>query len=98
MKKSDRTTQEAMLSFRSFCRHGLVWLAAAAMVGSATLNCAAGSGSDDTRGVRVVPNLAQGRVDVLVDGKLFTAYIFPKTLKKPVLFPLNTAQGTPVTR
>jgi hypothetical protein len=97
MKTSDCTVEDVMLSFRSICRQGLVWLAIAATFGAATFNCAAGGG-DDQRGVRVVPNLSQGRVDVLVDGKLFTAYIFPNSLKKPVLFPLNTAQGTPVTR
>ena len=38
------------------------------------------------------------RVDVLVDGKPFTAYIWPTTLKKPVLFPIRAASGTIITR
>lgn len=50
------------------------------------------------RGVRVVPNEAQRRVDVFVDGKPFTSYVWPETLKKPVLYPLRAATGTPVTR
>jgi hypothetical protein len=37
-------------------------------------------------------------VDVLVDGRPFTAYVWPERLKKPVLFPLRTARGTVVTR
>lgn len=49
-------------------------------------------------GVRVVVNGAARRADVYVDGKPFTAYIWPETVKKPVLFPLRTAQGTVVTR
>jgi len=49
-------------------------------------------------GVTVVPNEASNRVDVLVDGQPFTSYIWPDTLKKPVLFPLRTASGTVVTR
>jgi len=49
-------------------------------------------------GVTVVPNEASHRVDVLVDGQPFTSYIWPDTLKKPVLFPLRTASGTIVTR
>ncbi|HKQ05169.1 MAG TPA: PmoA family protein [Blastocatellia bacterium] len=49
-------------------------------------------------GVQVVPNEAARRVDVFVDGKPFTAYIWPETIKKPVLFPLRTAQGATVTR
>jgi hypothetical protein len=49
-------------------------------------------------GVQVVPKPAEQRVDVLVDGKPFTAYIWPGRLKKPVLYPLNTAGGAVVTR
>jgi len=48
--------------------------------------------------VTVVPNEASHRVDVLVDGQPFTSYIWPDSLKKPVLFPLRTASGTVVTR
>jgi hypothetical protein len=52
------------------------------------------------QGVRVdvVPHENQRRVDVLVDGKPFTAYIYPTTVKKPVLYPLRSASGTAVTR
>src|SRR5215467_13425127 len=49
--------------------------------------------------VSVVPNESAQRVDVLVDGKPFTAYIYPGGgLKKPVLYPLRAATGTVVTR
>src|SRR5262245_16892491 len=49
--------------------------------------------------VRVVPNEAEHRVDILVDGKPFTAYIYPGgSIKKPVLYPLRSASGTIVTR
>jgi hypothetical protein len=48
--------------------------------------------------VRVVPDEAARRVDVLVDGAPFTSYIFPESLKKPVLYPLRTASGAEVTR
>jgi hypothetical protein len=53
--------------------------------------------SPDT-GVTVVPNEVSNRVDVLVDGQPFTSYIWPDTLKKPVLFPLRAASGTIITR
>lgn len=49
-------------------------------------------------GVQVVANEAARRVDVIVDGQPFTSYIYPETLKKPVLYPLRTAKGTAVTR
>ena len=35
---------------------------------------------------------------MIIDGKPFTSYIYPTTLKKPSLFPLRTAKGTLVTR
>lgn len=54
--------------------------------------------STPDQGVAVVPDEASNRVDVLVDGRPFTAYIWPDTLKKPVLFPLRTARGTIITR
>jgi len=40
----------------------------------------------------------QKKVDVLIGGKLFTTFMFPDTLEKPVLYPLTTAGGTVVTR
>lgn len=49
-------------------------------------------------GVRVVANESARRVDVFVDGKPFTSYIWPDSIKKPVLFPLRTSDGTIVTR
>lgn len=48
--------------------------------------------------VAVIPDSAKYKVDVLIDGQPFTSYIYPKTLKKPVLFPLRTAEGEIVTR
>src|SRR5215216_7442712 len=50
------------------------------------------------RGVRVIPNEEARRVDVFIDGQPFTSYIWPDTIKKPVLYPLRTAAGTIVTR
>jgi hypothetical protein len=49
-------------------------------------------------GVEVKVNEADKRVDVTIDGKPFTSYIWPSTLKKPVLYPLRTAKGTLITR
>lgn len=52
----------------------------------------------EKQGVSVVPREAERRVDVYIDGQPFTAYIWPETLKKPVLYPLRTATGTLLTR
>ncbi len=50
------------------------------------------------QGVAVVTKETERRVDILIDGKLFTSYLFPTTIKKPILYPLRTAKGTVVTR
>src|SRR5687767_553576 len=49
-------------------------------------------------GVEVKVNEAAKRVDVTIDGKPFTSYIWPSTLKKPVLYPIRSARGALVTR
>jgi hypothetical protein len=49
-------------------------------------------------GVQVVANEAQRRVDITINGQPFTSYLWPTTLKKPVLFPLITDEGVTVTR
>lgn len=49
-------------------------------------------------GLKLVRNDNEKRVDVLVDGKLFTAYIYPDSIMKPVLYPVVTAGGHRVTR
>ena len=49
-------------------------------------------------GVQLVAYETARRVDVLIDGQLFTSYIWPDSIKKPVLYPLRTAKGAIVTR
>jgi hypothetical protein len=38
------------------------------------------------------------KVDVLIGGQLFTSYIYPDDLDKPVLYPIYTSKGTVITR
>lgn len=73
-------------------------LALAAMTVSTTLACATAQKTDDPNYVQVVKHEADRRVDILVGGKPFTSYIWPTTLKKPVLYPITTASGVVVTR
>ncbi len=54
-----------------------------------------------TGGVHIVVLDDQQRVDVTIDGALFTAYVYHDsiaTLKKPVLYPIRTAGGQDITR
>jgi hypothetical protein len=57
----------------------------------------AGQNSSAER-IRIVPKEAERRVDIVIDGQPFTAYIWPEKLAKPVLYPLRNARGTMITR
>jgi hypothetical protein len=46
----------------------------------------------------IVEKKGEKRIDVLVDGKPFTSYIYPDDIMKPVLYPLRTSKGTLITR
>lgn len=69
---------------------------------TAAASCAAllwsAAGAPAATRVEVQPKPAERRVAVRVDGRPFTDYIWPKRLRKPVLYPLRTAKGTIVTR
>jgi len=67
-------------------------LLAAAMLSPSTAFAAS------EHGVQVVAHETERRIDITIDGKPFTSYIWPTTLKKPVLFPLITDEGITVTR
>jgi hypothetical protein len=71
-----------------------------ALAGTAALTVLAGvaTKADDAQPVTVTVHAAERRVDVTIGGRPFTAYIWPTTIKKPVLYPLRTAHGTVVTR
>lgn len=50
--------------------------------------------------IKLAEDKASHKVSVTIDGVLLTNYFFPgeDILKKAVLFPINTANGTPITR
>lgn len=53
---------------------------------------------DEGSKVTFVKHEADKRLDVMVDGKLFTSYWWPDSVYKPILYPILTAAGTPITR
>jgi hypothetical protein len=67
---------------------------------TATLLLAAGTGraAESAPRVEVVPRAAERRVDVVVDARPFTSYVWPEAVSKPVLYPIRSARGTVVTR
>jgi hypothetical protein len=48
--------------------------------------------------VKVIKSPNENKIDVIIGGKLFTSFLYPDTLEKPVLYPINAANGTTVTR
>jgi hypothetical protein len=72
--------------------------AAAVVLFAFAVCCVAARQNSSAERIRIVPNEAERRVDVVIDGQPFTAYIWPEKLAKPVLYPLSTARGTVVTR
>jgi hypothetical protein len=60
------------------------------MLPAATINTAPG--------VTVTTNQSAHRVDIAIDGKPFTSYLWQTNQRKPVLYPLIAPDGTTVTR
>lgn len=48
--------------------------------------------------VQIVDHPEDRKIDVLIDGDLFTSYIYPTDIAKPVLYPLITKSGKTLTR
>lgn len=65
--------------------------------------CTGGNGTNsedsmEADSVTLVRNDAEKKVEVLVNGELFTAYLYPETIAKPVLYPIKSAGGHDLTR
>ena len=69
-----------------------------ALLGAGCAVAAAAFAQTPGKGVSVVADEAHRRVDITIDGKPFTSYIWPTSLKKPVLYPLVDEDGVTVTR
>lgn len=48
--------------------------------------------------VKLVTKPSEKKVDVMIGNDLFTSYIYPDNIRKPVLWPVLTAEGNEVTR
>src|SRR6266849_2023280 len=99
MKRASRRAQGETMSKPDFIlRMALVPLLVASLAGGASAVVSAQAKTEGKKGVQLVVKDADRRVDVLIDGEPFTSYLWPTTLKKPVLYPLRTSNGTIVTR
>ena len=48
--------------------------------------------------VKLIRDDNKKKVDIMVDGKLFTSYQYPSNMEKPYLFPVYAPNGTVITR
>ncbi len=65
------------------------------------VNCSSKEEKEMKRRIDLVQNEAEQKIDVMVDGKIFTSFLYTDkldVLKKPVLYPLISANGVAVTR
>ncbi len=56
------------------------------------------AGTASAQSVRLIPRELETRIDVEVDGKLFTSYRWDEKIRRPVLFPVMSVGGAFVTR
>lgn len=48
--------------------------------------------------IKFIEHEADQKIDVMVNGKLFTSYRWPDNVYKPILYPVLTSNGTAITR
>jgi len=56
------------------------------------------TGNIFSQDIKVVPIPSQQKVVITIDNKLFTEFIYPDSLEKPVLYPIYAADGEIITR
>ncbi len=62
------------------------------------MTCVTLSFAQKNESVKVVKSSTENKIDVLVNNKPFTSFLYPDTMEKSVLYPLIAANGTTVTR
>lgn len=63
-----------------------------------TVGCLTEVQAQQKPAVRIIKDAKAKKIDVFVGKQLFTSFLYPDSLEKPVLYPLHTAKGTAVTR
>jgi len=77
---------------------GLVFILIASTACSGGKDANSDDSMEQSNSITLVRNDAEKKVEVLVDGELFTAYLYPETIAKPVLYPIKSASGNDLTR
>jgi hypothetical protein len=71
-----------------------------ALIFSITCGAQSNQKTQTGKGLKItfVKNEPEKKIDVMVDGKLFTSYCWFDNVFKPFLYPINTSEGTEITR
>ena len=73
-------------------------LFAIGLMAGSIMSLHAAVGTAPANGVAVVVNEAAHKVDVTIDGKPFTSYMWGNNQRKPILYPLISSDGVTLTR
>jgi hypothetical protein len=63
-----------------------------------TVSCRTKSGGEENSKIEFLNNQADNKLDILINGKLFTSFCWPDDVYKPILYPVLTSAGTEITR
>lgn len=63
-----------------------------------SVSCSSRKGNSPNLSIKILTNTEEKKTDIIIDGSLFTSFIWPDNVYKPVLYPVLTAEGTAVTR
>jgi len=63
-----------------------------------TISCGNKSGKEPVSHIDFVNHDADNKIDVIIDGKLFTSLCWPDNVYKPILYPVMTIAGNEITR
>ncbi|MCF6268951.1 MAG: PmoA family protein [Melioribacteraceae bacterium] len=79
----------------------LIYVIIVILIFAVTINCSKNKEKTMKNKIELIENKVEQKVDVMVDGKLFTSFLYTdklSVLKKPVLYPLISANGVVITR
>ncbi|HEY5371372.1 MAG TPA: PmoA family protein [Hanamia sp.] len=68
------------------------------LLNSIAMICVAMSFAQKNETVKILKSSTENKIDVLINDKPFTSFLYPNTLEKPVLYPVHAADGKIVTR
>lgn len=63
-----------------------------------SVSCSDRSVKNQVSNISFITSEADRKIDVIIDGKLFTSFCWPGNVYKPILYPVYTSAGTEITR